>query len=153
MCFGFLFLRADGFCSSALSTVVTKSPLSPAPTAVSGDEPAAPQLLLTFASGCVVQLLLVLLPLLGWFYFEFMLQRGPEELCTIPTPTRSQDSAGSPRAAAAQHREVTSPASGCPCASSTPGDNTAPRMALAVWKLGVESKETTAHITKDRARN
>lgn len=64
VCFGFLFLRADGFCSSALSAVVTKSPLSPAPTAVSGDEPVAPELLLASASGSVMQLLLVLLPLL-----------------------------------------------------------------------------------------
>lgn len=65
VCFGFLFLRADGFCSSALSAVVvTKSALSPALTAVNGDEPAAPELLLPSASGCVIQLPLILLPLL-----------------------------------------------------------------------------------------
>lgn len=100
MCFGFLFLRADGFCSGALSSVVVaKSPLSPAPTAVNEDEPAAPELLI-FASGGVIQLLLVLLPLLVWFYFVFMHQRGPGELCTDPTPTSislaRQDSADSP---------------------------------------------------------
>lgn len=37
-------------------------------------------------SGCAVQLPLVLLPLLVWFYLGFMLQRAPEELCTIPHP-------------------------------------------------------------------
>lgn len=44
-------------------------------------------------------------------------------------------------------------ASGCPCASSTAGDNAAPWMTLAVWKLGVEAKQTKAHIVKDGARN
>lgn len=42
---------------------------------------------------------------------------------------------------------------GCPCASSTAGDNTAPWITVTVWKLDVENKQTTTHIRRDSARN
>lgn len=66
--------------------------------AVPGEEPAAPELLLTFASGSVKQLLLVLLPFLVWFYMHiiFMLQRDTKEPCTNPSHPQ-QHLAESPR--------------------------------------------------------
>lgn len=113
-------LRADRFCSSAPSAAVT-----------------APELLPTFASGSVIQLLFVLLPFLVWFYTNksFMLQKDTKKISAPipPVPTSilliSRDSTAQKLLQPNAENWFLHPVSAvnaCPCASSTAGDNTAP---------------------------
>ena len=112
--------------------------------ALAGEEPAAPELFPACASGSVIQLFFVLLSILVWFLQQQKLYATKRHLRalhrSLPFPPascwtpRTQLTAQNLLQPDAQNwfLHPVSAVNGCPCSSSTAGDNAAPWITFTV---------------------